>query len=534
MASFLERHSLAVAIAAVAVAALRIGAAYPETGLTWDEPAHVACGLEYLAQHVYRYETQHPPLARAMAAAGPYLEGVRPQGVADMYQEGVAMVYSKAHPGRTLTLMRLGILPFFFLACLVIHVWARHLFGNAVASLATALFTLLPPVLAHAGLATTDMALAACLSAAFLSLLLWAERPTWTRSLLLGAVTALALLSKFTTLGFLPAAAVLALMAHAAVERPTRQRLLTLAKERAPRFALAIAAGGLVIWAAYWFSFGKVPGWSISLPAPELFDGVRSAFQHNAGGHLEYFLGEVRRTGWWYYFPVVLAVKTPIAFLLLTGVGAWVCFAKRKQTVYWLPPAFSLGILLPSMTSHVNIGVRHILPVFAGFSIVAALGVSRLMAGRWTAIAAGVLVLWMAVSGALAHPDYLAYFNELAGDRPERILADSDLDWGQDTVRLARRLRQLGANGVSYTTLNLLDDRLRAWPGFPPVKPINPLKPAEGWTAVGPTLWLVRQYGLDHRYANLEPWFAYLKPVEKVGATYLYYVRPGSIPPELR
>src|ERR1035437_629652 len=67
------------------------------------------------------------------------------------------------------------------------HFWARHHFGNTAAVLATGLFTLLPPVLAHAGLATTDMALAACLGAAFFSLVLWAEKPTLPRTLLLGA-----------------------------------------------------------------------------------------------------------------------------------------------------------------------------------------------------------------------------------------------------------------------------------------------------------------------------------------------------------
>src|ERR1035437_5262146 len=93
------------------------------------------------------------------------------------------------------------------------HFWARHHFGNTAAVLATGLFTLLPPVLAHAGLATTDMALAACLGAAFFSLVLWAEAPTWKRSALLGLTGAAAVLSKFTALGYLPAAAVLALAA---------------------------------------------------------------------------------------------------------------------------------------------------------------------------------------------------------------------------------------------------------------------------------------------------------------------------------
>jgi hypothetical protein len=72
---------------------------------------------------------------------------------------------------------------------------------------------------------------------------------------------------------------------------------------------------------------------------------------------------------------------------------------------------------------------------------------------------AALLPLWFIVSGALQHPNYLAYFNELVGDKPEKIIVDSNLDWGQDTLRLARRLKQRGTQ-VNYFTLNLCPERL--------------------------------------------------------------------------
>src|SRR5205085_12510447 len=157
----------------------------------------------------------------------------------------------------------------------------------------------------------------------------------------------------------------------------------------------------------------------------------------------------IRNTGWSYFFPVALAVKTPIAWLLLLIYGAALCLARRARVVYLLPLAFSLGILLPSMTSHVNIGLRHILPIYVGLSILAAVGlaslIERAQTARWAGVAAVALVGWLTVTGAMRHPDYLAYFNEFAADHPERILVDSDLDWGQDTIRLARRLKELGA-----------------------------------------------------------------------------------------
>jgi 4-amino-4-deoxy-L-arabinose transferase-like glycosyltransferase len=463
----------------------------------------------------------------------PFLAGGRPQGHANFNQEGVAIIYQGGHPAQTLALMRAGILVFFVLACAIVYFWAKRSFGNTVAVLAVGLFTLVPTVLAHAGLATTDMGLAAGLVAAFYALLLWAETPTWKRSVVLGVATGIALLTKFTALGYFPAAAFFALLAYVIVKRPGMGGLLALAKQRALPFGLAVATGALTVWAAYFFSFGKVPETSLSLPAPELWDGIRFALYHSNKGHAAYFMGEIRNTGWWYFFPVLLAVKTPFAWLVLAVFGLTVSWGRRMQLAYWLPVAFSLGVLLPAMTSHVNIGLRHILPIFASLAILAAIGLQRLLERGYTAKWAGplalVLVGWIAVSGLAHHPDYLSYFNELAGERPERIVVDSDLDWGQNIIRLARRMKELNASQVAFTDFNLRPEHLMFWPGLPPVQEINPLRPSQGWSAVSPSLWMLRQYGLNYRDPRVQPWFAYYRPVEKVGTLWLYYLPPGSL-----
>jgi 4-amino-4-deoxy-L-arabinose transferase-like glycosyltransferase len=529
---FLARRSLVLAAALIALAGMRIVSTYSQMSPTWDEPGHMACGLQYLAQHVYRYEAQHPPLARVMSALGPFLAGARPLGIKNQDQEGVAVMYHDGHPERMLTRMRFGILPFFVVAACVVWLWARRHFGNAVAALATGLFTLAPTVLAHAGVATTDMALTACLSAAFFALLLWAEEPTWQHSLLLGAATALAVVSKFTALGFLPAAALFAFLAYLMVERPGVDGVVAAAKARAWPAAIAVFTGALGIWAVYSFSFGKVNAWNISLPAPELFDGVSFAIYHNTKGHAAFFLGEIRNTGWWYFFPVLVAVKTPLGWLAAVGFGLAAWWGKRGQLAYWMPVAFAAGILLPGMTSHVNIGLRHILPIFTGLAILAGLGLMRLLEraarAKWAGPLAALLVLWVAVSGALQHPDYLSYFNELAGSTPERIVVDSDLDWGQNIIRLQHRLRELGASQVAFGDVNLHANHLMIWPGLPLVQNLDAFRPVEGWTAVSPTMWMLRKYGLGYRDLSVQPWWAYYHPVEKVGTLWLYYIPPGT------
>src|SRR5205823_1621222 len=147
-----------------------------------------------------------------------------------------------------------------------------------------------------------------------------------------------------------------------------------------------------------------------------------------------------------------------------------VCYIRRAQLVYWLPLAFALGILVPAMTSHVNIGLRHILPIYSGLSILAAVGVVYLMesqaTAKWGGLLAAVLIVWTGASGLSHHPDYIAYFNEIAGERPERIVLDSDLDWGQNTIRLARRLREVGATQVAFSEFSFTPQQLMIWPGL--------------------------------------------------------------------
>src|ERR1700737_2936168 len=106
-------------------------------------------------------------------------------------------------------------------------------------------------------------------------------------------------------------------------------------------------------------------------------------------------------------------------------------------------PTRRVAVLAVALPSRINIGIRHILPAFPFFALIAGsgalwliqLGRNRSWAG-WTAAAA---ILWLCAGSVAAHPDYLAYFNAFAGSEPERIVVDSDLDWGKDIKRLGKR-----------------------------------------------------------------------------------------------
>src|SRR4051812_12566181 len=146
---------LILAVCALA-GVLRIVSTYPVFNQTWDEPAHVAAGMEWLDRGRYTYEPLHPPLARVASALGPRLAGIRSVGLDNVWLEGNSILYAGHRYDRNLALARLGTLPFFLLATLLVFAWTRRLAGGWAAGWATVLFTTLPPVLAQAGLATTD------------------------------------------------------------------------------------------------------------------------------------------------------------------------------------------------------------------------------------------------------------------------------------------------------------------------------------------------------------------------------------------
>ena len=525
----LERRSAILAILLVVIASARIAATYTVFNHTTDEPAHIANGMQWLDKHVYLYEPQHPPLARVAAALGPYLLGIRSQGtpgtgLGPESLEGARILYRDHHYDLTLAMARLGILPFFWVACLVVYAWGKRSHGAAVAVIALFFFSFLPPILAHAGLATTDMALTAFLGAAFVTGLRWAGSPTWKRGWLFGACTGLAAVSKFSSLVFFPAAAALVLAGYLFFERPTLPALARSVKERLPSFGLAVATGALIIAAMYRFSLSV------------LFAGIRAVEAHNAEGHIAYLLGRRSTSGFWYFYPVVLAVKTPLALLGLLGLALWWTFRDSGRVRRdWPVLAFVAGILLVALFSRINIGVRHVLPVYFGFSLLAAGAVPELLerarTGRWIRAALAALLLWFAGSSLWCHPDYLAYTNELAGSAPEKVLADSDLDWGQDMKRLAARLREVGATQVTFDPIVLAD--FEGEMGFPQMAPANAAAPAPGWNAVSLSYWKVRRLGLLDTHPEMVLWPDRVPPGERVGeGTMLWYFPPRTGQPK--
>jgi len=138
----------------------------------------------------------------------------------------------------------------------------------------------------------------------------------------------------------------------------------------------------------------------------------------------------------WFYFPTVLGIKATLGFLLLLALVPLARLLRaregRRETLWMLIPA--TVFLAASMTSNLNIGLRHILPIYPFLSVLAAAGAWRLAKKhRAWGIIVGGLVLFHAASSLRAFPNYLSYSNELWGgpSKTYRVLTDSNVDWGQ-------------------------------------------------------------------------------------------------------
>jgi len=509
----LSRAASAAAFAAlVIIATARIVSTYSVFNDTVDESWHIGCGMVWLSGRVYDCNPEHPPLARGMMAIGPYLAGGRDAGENNA-PEGRALLNSTGNFDRMLALARIGILPFFWLAALTVYLWTRRDFGEPAAFFATVCFTMFPAVLGHAGLATTDMPATASIGAGFFTMLLWLERPEWKRALLFGAALALAVLSKFSSIAFLPSAALIALLCYLAQRKPVWEPM----RRAAPSAVIVILTAAICIWAGYRFHFNRVP-------APELWQGIADVRAHNGLGHPGYLLGQYGEHGWWYYYPVAMGVKTPLALLALIAIGAIACWKRRALT----PLAFAAGMMaFGAIFGHINLGIRHILPAYVGLCVAAGAGAAWLWSRGlvWRATSAALLA-YLIVASVRSHPDYLAYFNEIAGDHPENFLVDSDLDWGQDMKRLAARMKQLNVKELALEPFNgARVEELQNEGQFPATHPLDPHAPSHGWNAASITRLKLFRLGTFKSNPPVDLWTDHLAPTERVGkGVFLWYV----------
>ncbi len=214
-----------------------------------------------------------------------------------------------------------------------------------------------------------------------------------------------------------------------------------------------------------------------TLPFAQYLLGLIMVFQRSTGGNTTYFLGYVGSSGWWYYFPIVFLLKEPLPSLALillavyAGFSRWIRGKKKplfdsKHHIVPLQKWSMIFLIFAywgySMKSNLNIGLRHILPTIPFIYILTSASIrnwfneKKVVARKsfWQKIFLGIsgelihflkfglifiLLLWYLVETISIAPQFIAYFNQLAGGPANgyKYVVDSNLDWGQDLKRLA-------------------------------------------------------------------------------------------------
>src|SRR5437762_34027 len=530
----------------------------------FDEPAHIAAGMEWLQFHTYHLDPLHPPLARIAISAPLYFAGVRfretdSKSLPQFWDAGNSILYQNNSYLHNLFLARIGVLVFFAVLTAVLFIWTKRIFGDFAAFACVLLTATLPVLLSFASLAYTDLP-ATCLQVACLFIFtLWLEKPSAERSIALALLFGLAILSKFTSVLYIPVAAATIFLARhllrnkVARESGTRSKVFT-------RSLLMALLSILVIWGGYRFSSGHIdevlgispaeapsfqhfptPVRSIAraavnsdwaVPAPSFWVGLGQAWVMNKSAPDAYLLGKHKSGGWWYFFLVESLFKTPIPFLILAMIGLRSVFLRFKvgdwESVGRAIGAATILILTPMVST--NYGLRHVLLVFPLLAIIAGAGAARLWnnQSRWrdpARVAVVVLIAWQCFSALRPGADWIAYFNELAGRDPTRIaVSGCDFDSGQDVLKLARELRRLNVGHLSVAVWTSSDlSRM----GLPEFDVLEQFHPQPGWIAVSARS--TREGDVLHTsYApGALSWLNQFQPVARIGSTIALYNIPS-------
>lgn len=483
-----QRNVLLVPVLMIAIFGAQCAWFVATQSLTADEPLHIMAGLNALRHGSFDLWNDHPPLGRILSAAPllsyrPSLQITQTMPLAALFSDARAIQYR----ARALQVL-LGIILGVALWLTTRYVWSRPRQdrtgevapGNGAAAIALALFAFSPSLIASFSLATTDGIGALTIFCSAAVLLWWRRRPSPARTGVMGLVLGVLLLAKFYTPPFF--LLTLAFMVVLAPLSPspdiTRDRMfLPPSQLRRWRWGHAAAAcfiALLTVWAGYFFHVthvkiedghrvityphrppivkaAKSGDFSYWLPAGEYFEGLRAVRSHNAAGHPTYFLGKITDTGTKLYFPVLLALKCPALTLALVLATAVLLIARQLalSTDLCVLAVYPVVMMAMGIASHLQIGERHILPVYPFLLLFAG--------GTWAYIAPprqprrarllAVLLIGVVAANALDAlryaPDYLAYFNPMVKNVDAwKIATDSNLDWGQGLIALRNYQQQ--------------------------------------------------------------------------------------------
>ena len=540
---------LVVLVAQAALAAL-------QDSVTIDEFVGLPVGLYTLQAVDFRSQSMNPPFFRSFAAL-PLLSGgalaprIPPMNEKNDWAMGYQFMrnYPEAYHQLFVPARCMVVLATVLLATLVLQ-WATELYGFGAGLVALFLFSFSPNILAHGHLLTLDIS--GAIGWAAVAYLTWRflDSPTWSRTIILGLMLGVAPVLKLSGM-------VLPIVTAALVSiRATAERDISWRRWLGMLLVLNLLALG-ILNGFYRFEgcfeplshidfdsekmralARALPNLRLPLAAPFL-DSLDALFLGDQPTEPAYFLaGAWSTTGWWYYHPIAFLLKTPIPLLLsgLFAVGAWLAGRSRGRRDYCVIIPIGFVFAANALLNPLNIGVRHALPAFPLLGIAASQWLSapieRLLRGARGAVdvakaatSIGLLV-WFLYGSVSVAPRYLQYFNEIAGgaENGHLWLVDSNVDWGQDLVRLRDYMQQRRLDSVHLAYFGRVDPTVYGI-RFTPLTEGQ----AHGTAVVSASFLMGRPYWIWRAPGDLQwshqgafIWLQRLRPAARVGSMFVY------------
>ncbi len=466
---------------------------------TVDEPVHLFAGYSYLTWDDFRANPEHPPLAKVWAAlpllafdikdprsSGPYWDLIPTGSPRKPHTINIAaeMLFRQNDAKTLFFYAKLQMIVLGMVLGVFVYLWSKKLFGLEAGIASLFIYCLDPTILAHSQLIHTDLMFTTFFFIGTYFFCQVLRQLTWINLILAALFFGLAVNSKYSYIAILVVWTTLGLVKLISSE--PQRRAIGKARDLYGHWEKAVLLAGVagyifavsyfLIWAIYGFRFNAIPGGGLHLPMAqemprnpmlqglvsflinhELFPEAWIYGQLFVLNHLDraaYLLGQYSDNGFWLYFPVAFAVKTPLPTVLMAGALTIWIYKRGIQPakLFLLIPIvvyFSLAVL-----SRLNIGLRHILPIYPFLFVlvggmIAELWLSGTRPKRVTVVLLSLWYIWSCVN---IYPHYLAFFNEIAGGPKNgyKVLVDSNLDWGQDLPGLKEWMETNGVKRIQF------------------------------------------------------------------------------------
>lgn len=557
-----------------------------------DEIAHIPSGYSYITTGDYHLNPEHPPLIKDLAAIPLVLSGVKfpydywrsnDPVINNQWEMGWRFIYQIGNDPDYITILaRIPMMLVSLLFGFFVYKWAKELYGKKAGIFALILFAFNTNIIAHSRYVTTDLGISAAFFINMYFIYRFLKNPKY-RTLFGAAFTFfVVLVTKFSAAVLVPTYGIVFLMLLFSKGSGDEKTLLTKIHDNKwfkrlyasiLSFVIIGLSGIFFMWVFYVLhtinmpaevqkgliteSLGTGTGQNILLalagnpvtkPLAQYLLGFVMVASHVQGGHDAYFLGMVSNKGWWYYYPVTIAIKTqiPIFILSILSFVFWKWEKKKDwftETYFWILPVVLLAM---GMQGSINLGIRYMLPIYA-FIFVAISKIATMIGFKqfeflWSSvknksgktkssilimcstITVTLLLFWYVISGVGTFPYYLSYFNEFVGGYKNgyHYLTDSNVDWGQDVKRLSQWAEKEGIEKIyvdvfpgSMPAKYYLGDRMIEWH-------VQNGRP-KGYFALSATFYQNSRLKKNANDGMDYAWLDGVKPIKNLGGSILIY-----------